>query len=92
MRQPKRARTAQFGTRMQAEGGEGSFPLPPAGVLLLLSSVGAIASIGCVFELSSGHPQYGVPVTATILAVSLPAFIASYVAAIKKGQLESKED
>jgi hypothetical protein len=30
---------------------------PPAAVLLGASSVLAIATIGCVFELSSGHPE-----------------------------------
>lgn len=71
-----------------ATGGGG----PPAGVLLGASSVLAIATVGCVFELSSGHPQYGVPATAAILVGSGPGFVALFAAAIRKGQLEAEED
>ncbi len=65
---------------------------PPAGVLLAVSSVLAISTVGCIFELTGGNPQYGVPVTSGILLLSGPGFIALFVAAIRKGQLESQED
>lgn len=75
---------------MAAEGGA---PINlPSGVLLLASSVLAIACVGCVFELSGGHPQYGTPFTAGVLAVSAPAFAFLYYAAIKRGQLEAELD
>jgi hypothetical protein len=64
----------------------------PSGVLLLISSVLAIASVGCIFELSGGHPQYGNAVTASILAVSLPGFLYLFAAAIRKGQEEAELD
>jgi len=63
----------------------------PSYVLLLASSVLAIASIGCVFELSSGNPQYGGPTTTAILCVSLPSFIFLFYAALQKGKAESEE-
>lgn len=64
----------------------------PSGVLLLSSSVLAIATIGCIFELTGGHPTYGFNVTAGILTVSLPSFLFLFYAAIKKGQIEALED
>ncbi len=64
----------------------------PAGVLLAVSSVLAIASIGCVFELTSGHPQLGNTLTMAILLVSFPGFIGLYYAALQKGKLEADED
>lgn len=71
----------------------GSVPVNlPSGLLLAVSSVLAIASVGCVFELSSGHPQYGVPLTTGILAFSLPGFLALFYAAIRKGQAEAEEE
>lgn len=64
----------------------------PSVVLLLSSSVLAIASIGCVFELSSGHPTYGSTFTSVVLAISLPSFLFLYYAAIRKGQQEALDD
>jgi hypothetical protein len=64
----------------------------PSGVLLLVSSVLAIASVGCVFELSGGHPQYGTAVTGGILVVALPGFLYLFAAAIRKGQEEAEQD
>jgi len=56
----------------------------PSSALLGLASILAIATIGCIFELSSGHPQYGTPITVGILALSAPGFLFFYYAAIKK--------
>lgn len=64
----------------------------PSGVLLLSSSVLAIAAIGCVFEITGGHPTYGFNTTASILVVSLPSFLFLFYSAIKKGQLEALDD
>lgn len=63
----------------------------PSGVLLALSSVMAISTVGCVFELSSGHPQYGYKLTSFILTVSAPAFLFLFAAAIRKGRAEAGE-
>lgn len=64
----------------------------PSGLLLLTSSVLAIACVGCVFELSGGHPTYGPTTTAGILAVSLPGFLFLFYSAIRKGQQEALDD
>lgn len=64
----------------------------PSSVLLLTSSVLAISSIGCVFELSGGHPTYGSQLTCVILAGSLPGFLFFFYAAIRKGQQEALDD
>lgn len=64
----------------------------PSGILLLMSSVLAIASVGSVFELTGGHPTYGTQVTAIILAVSLPGFLFLFYSAIRKGQQEALDD
>lgn len=72
---------------------EGNVPInAPSAVLLLSSSVLAIASIGCVFELTSGHPQYGQTITSAVLAFSLPGFLFLFYSAIRKGQQEALDD
>jgi hypothetical protein len=45
---------------------------PKSGVLLLLSCLMAIAAVGSVFELSSGHPELGQMTTSLILVGSIP--------------------
>ncbi|GJQ09561.1 hypothetical protein GpartN1_g1352.t1 [Galdieria partita] len=61
----------------------------PSGILLGMSCVLAIAFVGSLFELSSGHPQYGREVTGAILVGSLPSFLFLFYAAIQKGKEES---
>lgn len=71
-----------------------SVPLPSY-AWLLSSTVGAIAFIGCIFQLFYNKPPapvLGVPLTTVILAVSGPAFLALFLVAIAKGQKESEED
>lgn len=63
----------------------------PSGILLGASSVMAISTVGCIFELTSGHPQYGYRLTAAILAASAPAFLFLFSAAIQKGRAEADE-
>jgi hypothetical protein len=65
-------------------------PIPAYGYLGI-SSVLAIASIGCVFELSSGKPQYGSALTTVILLLSLPSFLATFWLALQKGRHESEQ-
>lgn len=64
----------------------------PSGVLLLLSSVLAIAFIGSVFELTGGHPTYGTTFTSGVLVISLPGFLFLFYSAIRKGQQEALDD
>ncbi len=45
---------------------------PKSGVLLLGSCITAIASVGSIFELSSGNPELGQMVTSIILGISIP--------------------
>jgi hypothetical protein len=56
---------------------------PKSGALLAVCCVLTIAAVGSVFELSSGVPQYGVPVTGTILALSVPLAVVSFIAAVR---------
>ena len=43
-----------------------------SGVFLALCCITAIASVGSVFELSSGQPELGSMTTSIILAISIP--------------------
>ncbi|MBD1912481.1 MULTISPECIES: hypothetical protein [unclassified Leptolyngbya] len=56
---------------------------PKSGLFLAVSCVAAIAAVGSVFELSSGIPQLGAPVTSVILALSIPVTIGSFLAAVQ---------
>lgn|GEM_PF-189675 len=56
---------------------------PKIGLLLAVSCIAAIAGVGSVFELSSGVPQLGTPVTAVILVLSIPVTIGSFWAAVQ---------
>lgn len=55
---------------------------PKSGLFLGVSCVAAIAAVGCVFELTSGNPEYGTVVTGAILAISTPLTIISFIAAV----------
>jgi len=52
---------------------------------LATSCITAIATVGCIFELT-GSPKYGVVPTFIILLVSLPATFFLFSAAIKEGR------
>ena len=67
----------------------------PAYLWLLTSTVGAIAFVGCVFQLFYNVPPapvLGVPLTAVIGTVSGPAFVLLFLVAIARGQREADED
>jgi len=67
----------------------------PSGAFLGLATVLAIAFVGCIFQLfydKPAAPVLGVPLTVAVLAASGPAFILSFIAAIKKGNAETDED
>lgn len=72
----------------------GKIPVP-AYLWLLTSTVGAIAFVGCIFQLFynvPAAPVLGVPFTAVILVTSGPAFVVLFLAAIARGQREADED
>ncbi|MBE9128417.1 MULTISPECIES: hypothetical protein [unclassified Coleofasciculus] len=56
---------------------------PKSGLFLMTSCIAAIAAVGSVFELSSGHPQLGTTVTAIILAASIPLGGFLFYAAVR---------
>jgi len=56
---------------------------PKSGVLLGGSCVTAIAAVGSVFELSSGHPQLGSLITGIILALAVPLTAVLFYAAVQ---------
>ena len=56
---------------------------PKTGFCLLGSSISAIAAVGSVFELTSGHPEWGTLVTGGILAVSIPLTAFLFMTAVK---------
>ena len=56
---------------------------PKTGFCLLGSSVSAIAAVGSVFELTSGHPEWGTLVTGCILAGSIPLTAFLFMTAVK---------
>ena len=56
---------------------------PKSGALLGIACLTAIAAVGCMFELSSGDPDWGTAPTAIILALSIPSGIWAFTAAVK---------
>ncbi|QEQ00906.1 hypothetical protein RHP47_05645 [Thermosynechococcus sp. QKsg1] len=50
---------------------------------LLGACVAAIATVGCVFELSSGEAQLGTIPTTVILLLSLPLSLVAFVTAVR---------
>ena len=59
---------------------------PKSGLLLMLSSIAAIAAVGSIFELSSGTPELGTGVTGVILAASIPLTGFFFYAAVRDGR------
>jgi len=55
---------------------------PKSGLFLGASCVAAIAAVGCVFELTSGNPEYGALTTGIILAISAPLTVICFLAAV----------
>ncbi|OUC14364.1 MAG: hypothetical protein B0A82_12445 [Alkalinema sp. CACIAM 70d] len=56
---------------------------PKSGLFLAISCIAAIAAVGCVFELSSGMPQWGQTPTTAILIGSIPITVIAFLAAVK---------
>ncbi|MCS6959624.1 MAG: hypothetical protein RMK91_06185 [Pseudanabaenaceae cyanobacterium SKYGB_i_bin29] len=54
-----------------------------AQLFLVVAIVAAIAFVGCIYELSSGAPDWGAQITWSILVGSLPVSIGCFVVAVK---------
>jgi uncharacterized protein (DUF983 family) len=54
-----------------------------AQMFLVIAMIAAIAFVGCIFELSSGHPSWGELATWFTLALSLPVGVFCFVRAVK---------
>lgn len=53
-----------------------------AQLILLISIVAAIAFVGCIYEISYGAPDLGFAATWSILLISLPVCVYSFVKAV----------
>jgi hypothetical protein len=56
---------------------------PKSSLFLGISCIAAIAAVGCVFEISSGSPDWGSAVTMGILVASIPLSVWAFWAAVK---------
>lgn len=63
---------------------------PKSGLFLGASCITAIAAVGCVFELSYGHPNFGFQTTAIILGLSLPLTILFFIVAVRDARANIK--
>jgi len=63
---------------------------PKSGLFLGGACIAAIAAVGSVFELSYGEPDFGVPTTAIILALSIPLTVFFFIAAVKDARANMK--
>ena len=63
---------------------------PKSGLFLGASCVAAIAAVGCVFELTSGNPEYGSLVTGIILAISAPLTVVCFIAAVSDARANNQ--
>jgi len=56
---------------------------PRSSLFLGISCVAAIAAVGCVFELSSGSPDWGSTLTTGVLIGSIPLSVWAFFTAVK---------
>jgi hypothetical protein len=63
---------------------------PLSGLCLLGACISAIASIGSIFELSSGTPEWGTVTTSWILAISIPLTIGLFYTAVRSSNEANK--
>ncbi len=56
---------------------------PKTAVCLLGASISAIAAVGSIFELTSGAPEWGMAITGSILAASIPLTAILFMTAVK---------
>ncbi|AFY69829.1 hypothetical protein Pse7367_1540 [Thalassoporum mexicanum PCC 7367] len=62
-----------------------------AQLLLVGSIIAGIAFVGCIFELSSGAPDWGATATWAILALSLPIGVFCFLNAVKLARASMEE-
>ena len=48
-----------------------------------ISCVAAIAAVGCVFELTSGTPEWGSALTTGVLVITIPLSVWAFLEAVK---------
>jgi hypothetical protein len=63
---------------------------PKSGLFLLGCCISAIASVGCIFELTSGTPELGVGTTSAILAAAIPLTFVLFWAAVQDARSSMK--
>ncbi len=56
---------------------------PKTGLCLLGASISAIAAVGSIFEISSGNPEWGMLITGSILAATIPLTAFLFLTAVK---------
>jgi hypothetical protein len=56
---------------------------PKSGLLLGLACICGVAMVGCIFEITSGEPDFGMNITIGILVASVPIGLFSFLAAVK---------
>jgi hypothetical protein len=56
---------------------------PKSGLFLAIACICGVAAVGCVFEITSGQPDFGMNPTIGILVASIPAGIVAFVLAVK---------
>jgi hypothetical protein len=59
---------------------------PKTGACLLGACISAIASVGSVFELSSGNPELGTTTTTIILAITVPLTAFLFLTAVRSSE------
>jgi hypothetical protein len=59
---------------------------PKTGACLLAACITAIASVGSVFELTSGNPELGTTTTTAILAVCIPLTAILFFIAVRSSE------
>lgn len=56
---------------------------PKSGLFLAIACICGVAAVGCVFEITSGEPDFGMNPTIAILIASIPVGIGAFVLAVK---------
>ena len=56
---------------------------PKSGLFLGGCCISAIASVGSIFELTSGDPDLGTVTTSIILAIGIPLTVLFFLAAVR---------
>ncbi len=63
---------------------------PKSGLFLACSCIAAIASVGSIFELTSGEPDLGIRNTAIILGMCIPLTGLFFFAAVRDTKANMK--